>query len=367
MGAGKWRAEYAEVMCGTDVVIVADRDEPGRKHAREVAASLRGVARSVEIREPAEGKDLADHLAEGLLVEELVLVQLTRETYDSGSAASEDDTLGAGGPEPEEQSKLRSYLVLAPTREQLAALAASPPIVPVATHLLYPQTTTVLAGQTGLGKTTSVIRVAVDLIYGREPWTGRHDGRDPLCVLIVSKDDTTLSIVRKVVALAPDDTWMDGRLLIIGKEKRALVLDDEGVEVLGNTIADGRFDAFIFDPYQHFLPAGLTVNDGDKIVKWELAGPPTNAEAEKIRARLLDLEPGTYSVTALARIAFEIAKDKTPSGPRRTDAKRWGKRLAEWFPERFVWREKTAQEKAGLEVLDGDDPEASGRDSEVPF
>lgn len=42
-GAGKWRPEYADALAGaTRVVIVADKDEAGRRHAREVAASLKG-------------------------------------------------------------------------------------------------------------------------------------------------------------------------------------------------------------------------------------------------------------------------------------------------------------------------------------
>jgi 5S rRNA maturation endonuclease (ribonuclease M5) len=65
-GAGKWRSEYSEVLNGAAVVIVADGDEPGRRHAAEVAAVLEGVASSIKIVEPAAGKDASDHLAAGL-------------------------------------------------------------------------------------------------------------------------------------------------------------------------------------------------------------------------------------------------------------------------------------------------------------
>lgn len=36
-GAGKWRQEYAETLRGADVVILPDNDEPGRRHAEQVA------------------------------------------------------------------------------------------------------------------------------------------------------------------------------------------------------------------------------------------------------------------------------------------------------------------------------------------
>jgi 5S rRNA maturation endonuclease (ribonuclease M5) len=71
-GAGKWRDDYDEWFRGADVVIVADRDEPGRDHAADVQAHLRGIAKSVTITEAADGKDASDHLAAGLSLAELV-------------------------------------------------------------------------------------------------------------------------------------------------------------------------------------------------------------------------------------------------------------------------------------------------------
>ena len=69
MGAGSWGSSYATTLRGAHVVIVQDRDETGRAHARKVYASLLGVAESVRIVEAAEGKDASDHLAAGLTVD----------------------------------------------------------------------------------------------------------------------------------------------------------------------------------------------------------------------------------------------------------------------------------------------------------
>ena len=49
MGAGKWRPEHSEQLAGADVAIVPDNDHPGAEHARKVADSLQGVAKSVRI------------------------------------------------------------------------------------------------------------------------------------------------------------------------------------------------------------------------------------------------------------------------------------------------------------------------------
>ena len=75
MGAGKWRPEYADVLGGASVIVVADRDEAGRKHAAEVAASLDHKALVVTVVEAAEGKDAADHLAAGLGLDDFRAVE----------------------------------------------------------------------------------------------------------------------------------------------------------------------------------------------------------------------------------------------------------------------------------------------------
>lgn len=64
-GAGKWTAEHAAFLEGADVTIVADRDEPGEKHAKAVVETLRGVARSVYVVQALAGKDAADHFTAG--------------------------------------------------------------------------------------------------------------------------------------------------------------------------------------------------------------------------------------------------------------------------------------------------------------
>lgn len=71
-GAGKWRPEYADLLAGADVVVVADRDAPGRQHAVAVAASLEKVGATVRLLEPASGKDVSEHLDAGRGLDELV-------------------------------------------------------------------------------------------------------------------------------------------------------------------------------------------------------------------------------------------------------------------------------------------------------
>ena len=76
-GAGKWRPEYTEALRGAQVGIFADKDEPGRRHAADVARSLEGIAASVKILEGAVGKDIAEHFAHGKELSDVIDVTET--------------------------------------------------------------------------------------------------------------------------------------------------------------------------------------------------------------------------------------------------------------------------------------------------
>lgn len=61
MGAGSWKAEYAESLRGKHVVITPDNDEAGEKHLEDIARSLAGIALSIKIaRVPEKYKDVSE-------------------------------------------------------------------------------------------------------------------------------------------------------------------------------------------------------------------------------------------------------------------------------------------------------------------
>jgi Toprim-like len=74
-GAGKWSKvpDAGTMLAGATVIVVADRDEPGRRHAAEVAADLRVNRCTVMVVEPpAPHKDIAEMLGVGLGLDALV-------------------------------------------------------------------------------------------------------------------------------------------------------------------------------------------------------------------------------------------------------------------------------------------------------
>jgi len=80
-GAGKWRDEFAGILRDAIVHVVADKDKPGQAHDRQVAASLDGIARGVEIHEAARiHKDAAAHLGAGLALSDFETTWETGET-----------------------------------------------------------------------------------------------------------------------------------------------------------------------------------------------------------------------------------------------------------------------------------------------
>lgn len=73
-GAGKWDDGHSETLSGSDVIVWADADESGRKHARQVMQSLMEHDCHVRVLESTIGKDAADHYARGGTIETAVEV-----------------------------------------------------------------------------------------------------------------------------------------------------------------------------------------------------------------------------------------------------------------------------------------------------
>lgn len=75
MGAGKAHLGDWSPLTGHDVVIVVDKDEPGHAHARDIVNIVGGIAK-VRTVEAKSGKDLADHIAAGFSLDELVPINI---------------------------------------------------------------------------------------------------------------------------------------------------------------------------------------------------------------------------------------------------------------------------------------------------
>jgi 5S rRNA maturation endonuclease (ribonuclease M5) len=75
-GAGKWLDLHTEALAGATVDIIADNDEPGRKHALHVYKELKKAGCDVEIFQCPESKDITDHIEAGGSTTELIKIDL---------------------------------------------------------------------------------------------------------------------------------------------------------------------------------------------------------------------------------------------------------------------------------------------------
>jgi 5S rRNA maturation endonuclease (ribonuclease M5) len=169
-GAGKWRDEYSEQLLGARAVVVADRDEPGRRHAARVARSLRGVAAEVDVVECARGKDISDHLAAGGTIAELV--EMT------------DQILSATKESPVAESISGLPFTLAGD-----VIAAAPPDPDwIWNGYVAPGEVSLIAGRPKVGKSTLVFGLIAAVLHGR-PFAGRQTrGRG---VLLLTEEGVT--------------------------------------------------------------------------------------------------------------------------------------------------------------------------------
>ncbi len=71
-GAGKWHKEYTEILKGRSVRIIPDADDPGQKHAVQVAESLLEHGCRVQVVELPDVKDVSDWLDAGHKKHELM-------------------------------------------------------------------------------------------------------------------------------------------------------------------------------------------------------------------------------------------------------------------------------------------------------
>jgi putative DNA primase/helicase len=160
-GAGKWRDEYRAHFVGANVIIVADKDETGRRHAAKVAASLQNVATTVRIAEAREGKDAFDHLSAGHGLDDLV----------PAGATTPAEAAARTGP-------VRSAFITAP---QLAE-SEDEPVAWIVPDYIAEGSTTQLTGQPKAGKTTLALCLADAVASGR-PFLGRPTTKGPVVYL----------------------------------------------------------------------------------------------------------------------------------------------------------------------------------------
>jgi putative DNA primase/helicase len=262
-GAGKWRDEYSEYLRGKSVTIIADADEPGRKHAQEVATSLWLRAASIKKFELRGAKDLSEWIERGGTREALLgLIRDTPEWKPSD--------------EPVNSEVVGVFGILASEVKQRRVEWLWFGRIPLGK-------VTVLDGDPGLGKSAVTLDIAAQVTRGAAMPDGTRGVSGGVLVLN-AEDDEGDTIVPRLAAMNADLTRV--RILKTipgadGERQPEIPGDLAAIEPAARSV-DARF--IIVDPIMAFLP-GEKNSWKDQDVRRALA--PLAALAERLGAAVV--------------------------------------------------------------------------------
>lgn len=287
-GAGKWLPHYADQLAGAaHVIVVADNDQPGINHGRNVAQSLDGKVAQVELVRPLYGKDVTELLEAGFGLDHVTHVPLDA---------------------PVEAMNAHEV-----TRK--AQRWAWEPYVPAGTI-------TIIEGDPGEGKST----LTMDLVAR---WTtrvpmpdGAGHGEPVHAIMITAEDDPATTLKPRLEAAGGDPRLVT---FVVGGATPGAPFSLTAVDLAGlATIIEARkTGVIILDPLMAAMPAKV---DGMVDADVRRALYPLKLLAEtyglavivvrhlvKSATRALYAGSGSIGIVGAARAAYMVKR--SPSNP----------------------------------------------------
>jgi hypothetical protein len=223
-GAGHWQPGYARWFNGASVVIIADRDEAGYKHARDVKASLMSYVHSVRVLQSAVKQaksDISDHFAQGFEVADLEPLNGAFRPVHLGGLVKPG--------------------------------AVKPPEL-LADGMLYKGGLHGIAGAPDCGKTTLALFWAVKLL------------REGKRVAFFDEEGGQEIVAEKLCGLGAESFQMENLIYVPFPGK---MWDDSDVEALLEFLIDARPELALWDSSAAFLArAGLDENSAPAVTNW---------------------------------------------------------------------------------------------------
>lgn len=241
LGAGKWKPQYTESLKGAKVVIVADKDEPGYRHALNVFEQIRHGCR-VKVVEAKEGKDATDHFAAGYGFEDFIEIGEHGLKQRLGIAPTSTGWKTAGEVETKKVDMLVS------------------PYIPMGEI-------TFMAGDPGVGKSTLAQAIATACTNGSQI-CGRDVRQGPVVFMSAEQSMSAVTVPRfrdmgadlgKIVL--PDEEGDN-------EEVRPFVLDEEGFSTLALKVSELRPVLIVVDTVTAYIEGARDFNSANQVREW---------------------------------------------------------------------------------------------------
>jgi hypothetical protein len=208
-GAGKWLTDYAPPFKGAAVVVIADKDDPGRHHAQAVARELHGTAASVKVLEvpDVDGKpckDAADFLSAGGQAADLdeLMEKAPAWEVQSAECGMRSGECGANG-----SSDPWLALVEDGADMQVQAL---PPVIEIVQGIVAEFSKLSVASSAKSYKTWLTLHMALAIAHGAD-FLGRQTTRRKVLYVNLELKPATftrrLQAIAKHLGIAVDRTW----------------------------------------------------------------------------------------------------------------------------------------------------------------
>lgn len=300
-GAGKWSDDYTQHLRGaSEVVVICDRDEPGRKHAATVADSLKRSGIPHRVMEPARGKDVSDHLAAGLGFDDLVPVDL-----EADQASGPLATIPAQAEAVEQQTATRRLVLTPASQIRIRPVRwlwdTTPEGAPPTSHGRLPlNSLSIAAGGPGLGKSQFAAWMTAQITNGTLP--GELYGTPRSVIYAATEDSWSMTIAPRLIAAGAD----------LNRVFRVDVMDDERLHarlslpvdtsLLGKAAQEYDVALLVADPLLSMIDA--TINDY-RATEIRSALEPLVAAADRYQFSVLGLAHFTKTggTDPLSRVA----------------------------------------------------------------
>lgn len=328
----KFTQEMAACLYGARrIVVCADRDKPGYRHARHVVRLLLGHVGNIVVVEPTHGKDISDHLVAGRPLGEL------KRLFNSDGDAS---WLNAEEPKPDDDPQTGDLEVdhggwwpIELDRVLSADFKVPRPEILLRTDgvgLFYKAAVNSLFGESGSGKTWLLMAALAERINLGET------------VVMVDFEDTAIGAVSRLRALGLADAQLRDHFLYLSP---AVWAGADTLDTLDALLVDRGVSLAVIDSVGEALSlAGVQPNADEEVAAWHrvlprrwarlglsvvlLDHPPKDREApdlfalgsQRKRAAIDGIALRVTTLTSFARgvsgmVKVTVAKDRQGTYP----------------------------------------------------